>query len=416
MKTITQKHLTLLTAFVLFCSTALAQPLDISFTTSDFNGFGVSCFTSRDGWITVTATGGTPPYTYAWSNGASTATISDLSTSYYAVVVTDDIGTVIEGGLNLTAPEPLNVELVSPEYPNGYNVSCYQCFNGSISNSPGGGVTPYSYTWDDGPTTQNRTSVGKGLYSVVLADANSCSIKVDITLTEPERSDWTMTGNTGSNPSTNYIGTTDNNDLVMKSNNSERVRLASNGSIKLTPYNNQSDLTDRLSQVLVGASGNLVILPFPFDVPAPPSSPCIGDIWHYNVCQTVTLNSVGIGTYQIPTGYYLAVNGKIITTELKVQDHSNWPDYVLAPDYKLMSPYELDNFIRKYGHLPGFPSAKEVKRNGGFEVGKVSIGLLKTAEVNTLHIINQQKQLDEQKQQIEELKKEINELKMQLKK
>jgi len=221
--------------FIFAASVMSAQTLDISFTTSDYNGFGVSCFTARDGWITVTATGGTPPYTYSWSNGEGNDTISNLSTSYYAVVVTDDAGAVIEGGLNLSAPELLSVELTSPLYPNDFNVSCWHCFNGSISTTVNGGVTPYTYVWDDAPTTQNRTSVGGGiLYKVTVTDANGCTAVQDITLTEPERSDWTMTGNTGSNPATHYIGTADNVDLVFKTNSVEGMRLKANGNLQIS--------------------------------------------------------------------------------------------------------------------------------------------------------------------------------------
>ncbi|HLG35137.1 MAG TPA: SprB repeat-containing protein [Bacteroidia bacterium] len=219
---------------ILAASVALAQ-LNISFTASSHNGYHISCNRGNDGWITANATGGFPPYTYLWSNLATTQTISNLTASYYAVTVTDGLGATATNGLNLSEPQLLAVLLSSYLYPNGYNVSCYQCFNGSITNNTSGGVSPYTYSWVDGPTTQNRTSVGGSiLYKVTVTDANGCTAMRDITLTEPERNDWTMTGNTGSNPATHYIGTADNVDLVLRTNGTERMRVNTNGNVNVS--------------------------------------------------------------------------------------------------------------------------------------------------------------------------------------
>lgn len=59
---------------------------------------------------------------------------------------------------------------------------------------------------------------------------------MQITLTEPERDDWSMTGNTGSNPASNFIGTTDNKDLVIKTNSLERMRIGNDGKITSSSY------------------------------------------------------------------------------------------------------------------------------------------------------------------------------------
>nr|WP_299384846.1 fibronectin type III domain-containing protein [Allomuricauda sp.] len=109
-----------------------------------------------------------------------------------------------------------------------------------------------------------------------------------------------------------------------------------------------------------------------------------------------TAGNVGIGTSTIPTDYMLAVNGKIIGEELKVQIQSAWPDYVFDEDYDLPSLVEIQDFIRKNGHLPNIPSAKEVE-NEGIEVGEMNKMLLEKIEELTLYII----QLEQKNQTIE---------------
>lgn len=68
-----------------------------------------------------------------------------------------------------------------------------------------------------------------------MTDANGCYDKpATIYLQQPERSDWTMSGNAGTNPNTQYIGTSDNKDVVFKSNGAEQLRLLGIGGIKLS--------------------------------------------------------------------------------------------------------------------------------------------------------------------------------------
>ena len=385
-------------SFLFVTGTALAQ-LNISFDVSTYNGENISCFGGNDGWVTANVTGGTPPYTYLWSNGATTQTISNLPASYYAVTVTDNIGASLENGLNLREPQQITVELTSPLYPNGFNVSCYQCFNGSIANTTSAGVSPYSFSWLDGPTTQNRTSVGGGIYKVTVTDANSCTLLQSITLREPERNDWTITGNSGSNPAVHYIGTADNTDLLLKSNAAERIRLLSNGTIRLTPFANPNDNSGRLYAVMIDAAGNLVVNGPPAYMPEPTfGCPWSTDFWHYNGCDIVTLDNVGIGTYIVPYDYKLAVKGKIIAEEVKVKLHGTWPpDFVFERDYKLMSLKDLEKYLEQFKHLPEIPSAAEMKNEDGIAVGDFQMKLLQKIEELTLYIIDLQKQINELK-------------------
>ncbi|ACU03286.1 hypothetical protein [Pedobacter heparinus] len=99
---------------------------------------------------------------------------------------------------------------------------------------------------------------------------------------------------------------------------------------------------------------------------------------------------VGIGTND-PKGYKLAVNGKIRAQEIKVEN-TNWPDYVFTKDYQLPTLQQTENHIKEKGHLPGIPSAAEVKANG-IDLGEMNAKLLQKIEELTLHLIEQQKQI-----------------------
>ena len=225
------RHIALLIG-VIFCVDLQASGLTLSLTAPDHHGYNISCFSGNDGAIDLTVAGGTAPYTYDWSNGATTQDLSNLVAGYYRVTVTDAQSLVAYEDITLTEPRALEAEVVVYEYPNGFNVSCYQCYNGNLTVATGGGVAPYSYAWNDGSTTQNRQSLGAGLLKLAITDLNGCIFETDATLTEPESNDWKMGGNTGSNPPDQFIGTSDEKDVVFKTNGTERFRLLSDGRLR----------------------------------------------------------------------------------------------------------------------------------------------------------------------------------------
>nr|WP_157247332.1 hypothetical protein [Pedobacter panaciterrae] len=117
--------------------------------------------------------------------------------------------------------------------------------------------------------------------------------------------------------------------------------------------------------------------------------------------------NAGIGTMDTK-GYKLAVNGKIRAQEIKVET-ANWPDYVFAEDYQLPSLQETEEHINAKGHLPGIPSAEEVKANG-FDLGEMNAKLLEKIEELTLHLIEKDKNEKKQQAQINELQELMTKL------
>ncbi len=110
---------------------------------------------------------------------------------------------------------------------------------------------------------------------------------------------------------------------------------------------------------------------------------------------------VAIGTSSVPSGYKLAVEGKIRTREVRV-DQDTWPDYVFQKDYDLPTLKEVKRYIDEHGHLPNIPSAEEVEANG-VELGEMNKLLLEKIEELTLHVIRQNNELIDQRKIIEEL-------------
>ena len=114
--------------------------------------------------------------------------------------------------------------------------------------------------------------------------------------------------------------------------------------------------------------------------------------------------NVGIGTEN--TGIFkLAVEGKIGAREIQVTLTNPFPDYVFDSKYKLRSLYNLENYISQSKHLPGIPSAAEVEKNGGIELGAMNTKLLEKIEELTLYVIEINKKVEKLEKENEALKK-----------
>jgi hypothetical protein len=106
---------------------------------------------------------------------------------------------------------------------------------------------------------------------------------------------------------------------------------------------------------------------------------------------------VGIGvtsSANMPSNdYLLAVDGKIISEEVRVEISGSWPDYVFQSDYPLMPLRALEQHITTYNHLPGIPSAATVK-DEGILLGDMQRAMMEKIEELTLYIIDLQNQID----------------------
>lgn len=128
----------------------------------------ITCFGGNDGTATASAFGGSTPYTYSWSNGGSSATITGLSAGTYIVTVTDASGCTETGSVTIIQPSQVsvNVNSTSP----GCNGS-----TGSASASASGGTPPYNFNWSNGASGSNVSNLSPGTYTVTVTDANGCT-------------------------------------------------------------------------------------------------------------------------------------------------------------------------------------------------------------------------------------------------
>ncbi|MEO7978646.1 SprB repeat-containing protein, partial [Flavobacterium sp.] len=165
------------TAFVNFTVT---QPTAISTATGSQTN--VSCNGGSNGTASVTPAGGTPGYTYSWSpSGGTAATASGLAAGSYTVTVTDANGCTATRNYTITQPAAAvsGTTVVT-------NVSCNGGTNGTINLTPTGGTGPYTFSWGGGITTEDRTGLAAGTYSVTITDNNGCTGTVSgITVTQP---------------------------------------------------------------------------------------------------------------------------------------------------------------------------------------------------------------------------------------
>ena len=84
----------------------------------------------------------------------------------YVVVVTDTNSCSATDSISVTQPTALTLSDTI------INVSCSGAANGAIDLTIGGGVTPYSYAWSNGDTTQDIGNLSGNTYTVIVKDAN----------------------------------------------------------------------------------------------------------------------------------------------------------------------------------------------------------------------------------------------------
>ncbi len=145
-----------------------------------------SCNNSCDGEATVNVTGGTGPFDYQWNTSPvqTNPTATNLCAGSYTVEVTDmATGCIVLSSATITEPDQLDVSALT------IDPSCNNACDGEIDLTTFDGTPSYSYTWNGPgtlPSSENLTGLCDGTYSVLIEDANGCSISRTYTLSEPD--------------------------------------------------------------------------------------------------------------------------------------------------------------------------------------------------------------------------------------
>ncbi len=154
-------------------TTTITQPTQI---VAAINPTGVHCLTGG-GTLNGSATGGTPPYTYIWGNGATTASVPITSGGAYLLTVTDANGCSDLENYFVRPPLDVSVEV--------QNIPCFMFCDGVAWANVTGGTPPYTYMWSNGATTSQIVELMPGWYHVIVTDAAGCSVQDSAYIYEP---------------------------------------------------------------------------------------------------------------------------------------------------------------------------------------------------------------------------------------
>jgi photosystem II stability/assembly factor-like uncharacterized protein len=150
--------------------------------TANLTQTNVKCYGANIGSASVTVKGGTAPFTYLWSNGQTTPTISGLSPGLYSVTVKmAGQECPITKSVTITGPTaPLSANIaVTP------NTKCTGICDGALTLNVTGGTAPYRIKWDanaNNQTIQTITGLCSGKYTVIITDANNCTLLKEVIL------------------------------------------------------------------------------------------------------------------------------------------------------------------------------------------------------------------------------------------
>lgn len=257
---------------------------------------------------------------------------------------------------------------------------CFGSINAQITGSGNTGKIPKftgstsignSQIFDNGTNigfgtttpTQKFQFIGNGVFTLNLGGITNSAplIQAGSSWSSASLPDYTWFGNTNTGIFHNAA-----NMFGFSSNGIEVMRIHSNGKIGINTTNPTAQLTVN-GTVLIGDPASVTL----------------------------------------PVGYKLFVQSGILAEKVKVAltNTGDWADYVFNKDYRLKSLEEVKNYINENKHLPGVPSAEELKENGGFDVAKMDAKLLEKIEELTLYVIELNKKIEQQQKHIEELKK-----------
>jgi outer membrane protein OmpA-like peptidoglycan-associated protein/uncharacterized protein (DUF2141 family) len=210
-------------------SAEVTQPAQLNVAISSIEN--ILCFGELKGAIDIAVAGGVTPYSFSWSNGATTEDISDVKAGNYSVTVTDAQGCMQTINATIAQPPQLDARISNEKH-----LACFGDSNGAISIEVKGGVKPYTYAWSNKANTQNIENLVAGDYSVAIVDKNGCSRQLSTKIIQPEKLVSSLTGS---------------KDVSCYEGSDGEVNITVNGGT--TPYrynwNNETNLQDLIGVV-----------------------------------------------------------------------------------------------------------------------------------------------------------------------
>ncbi len=144
----------------------------------------VPCYGGFNGSIALAVNGGTPTYTYLWSNNRVNQNLTFITAGSYSVTVTDRNGCIDSTSATVEQPDSFAITVAS------INVTCFGSDDGSIDVTVSGATPPYQYQWSANTnnfTGSSLTGLDGATYQVTVTDGNNCTTSRSIRINEPTR-------------------------------------------------------------------------------------------------------------------------------------------------------------------------------------------------------------------------------------
>ncbi|MBI3502904.1 MAG: T9SS type A sorting domain-containing protein [Bacteroidetes bacterium] len=164
------------------CSTTITDSSVCTLTLGCYAYQPASCNTCADGIGHSYASNGTAPYTFSWSNGATTSTATGLLPGTYTVCVTDAKNCTACCSTTILDTSTCNITIGCYQY---LHASCPTCADGIGHSYASNGTAPYTYSWSTSPVqnTPSATGLLPGTYTVCATDAKNCTACCVVTIT-----------------------------------------------------------------------------------------------------------------------------------------------------------------------------------------------------------------------------------------
>ena len=160
-------------------NTAAASIGEVNGPNVALTGMNVLCYGTSTGSIENDVTGGTAPYRYFWSHGATTQYLSNLMPGLYQVTVVGANGCADVESVTIFQPDVLFADRSVTD------VTCFGGSTGSVTVNVNGGMTPYSILWSGGATTFQRNSLVAGTYQATVTDVSGCQQVLSVLINQP---------------------------------------------------------------------------------------------------------------------------------------------------------------------------------------------------------------------------------------
>ena len=166
-------------------SVSITQPTSVTVTSSVTTA---NC-NQANGSATVSATGGSPAYTYTWSTSATGPVLSNALAGTYTISVKDANGCITTAAATIPNQAGPVMTVVSQT-----NISCFGGNNGMVTTTVSGGNAPYNYLWSNGQVTGTGVNLIAGVYTATVTDQMGCKSSVSVTITQPPALTVTASG------------------------------------------------------------------------------------------------------------------------------------------------------------------------------------------------------------------------------